>query len=581
VAKVRKLLIAENVPEQLRPRKELFVREGWEVLTAASPEEARHILDNGWVHLAVVDLRLRDDNDPNDLSGLELVKSTDPAIPKIMWSAFPSYEVATEALGLNANGIPYAVYFVDKARGFSELYEKVEEVFRDKVRINTELEIKSEAGASLRELLGQIEDYRGLPEDRLSARAEELEDLLRKLFLQERRLLLKHVTPGAGGSGVVRIQPTLEAGQGEEVIVKFGKRDNMRKEIGNFARYVQPYAGQYATALIGDLRETLHFGGARFSLVGRVGGEPRSFNAFYRQSSVKAIQQALNFLFESTCGRWYAGKWDWSDPELDRRPWTFDVDRLRDRKDVLAVCFEEQKNLSTEPRKQKLRDALDRIYTAKTLFRSRFRRVDDSTFEVTFGSSAASTTLRLPDPMHFIATQRNRFPPPTYWAITHGDLHSGNILVDEEGHTWLIDFYKTGWGPALRDLAQLEASIRLELIETDNLYALSQFEAACMKARRFDQEIEFSNEFKSPELDKAIKVISYLRKLAMRINQHPDMKEHYIGLLYHTLRLSTWAGSGSRDERSFEARQRHALISAGLICDRLQRWDEEDWQIIR
>ncbi|MBM3302943.1 MAG: hypothetical protein FJY85_23730, partial [Deltaproteobacteria bacterium] len=241
----RKLLIAENRPEQLRPRKELFERDDWEVLTAESPEAACNILTNGWVHLAVVDLRLRDDDDPDDKSGLELVKTTDPAIPKIMWSAFPSYEVATEALGLNANGLPWAVYFVDKARGFQELREKVEAVFRDKVRINTSLEILPGPGASLRELLGQIEDYRGLLKDRLDIMAEELGDLLRKLFLQEERLVLKHVTPGAGGSGVVRVQPMMPGGPAEERIVKFGKRDNMRKEVGNFIRYVQPYAGQH------------------------------------------------------------------------------------------------------------------------------------------------------------------------------------------------------------------------------------------------------------------------------------------------------------------------------------------------
>jgi len=378
----------------------------------------------------------------------------------------------------------------------------------------------------------------------------------------------------------VRVLPIMAAGPAEEVIVKFGKRDNMRKEIGRFIRYVQPYAGQHATTLIGDLRETLRFGAARFSLVGRVEGEPRLFNEFYRQSSATEIQEALRLLFRSTCARWYAGKRDWGEDDLDRRPWTFDVDGLRDRQDVLAACFDEQKNLSTAERRQKLRKSLDNICTGRMLFGSRFRKANATEFEVTFNGSSR-TPLRLPDPAHFIKTQRSSFPAPMYWAITHGDLHGRNILVDDEGRSWLIDFYKTGWGPALRDFAQLEAAIRLELIETENLFALSQFEEACLKVRRFDQDIEFENSFELLELNKAILVISYLRKLAMQLIGVLDMKEYYIGLLYHTLRLTSWEGSHSQGERKFEVRQRHALISAGLICDRLQRWNEDDGSIIR
>ncbi len=578
--RVRKILIVENNPDHLRPRKKLFERQGWQVLTADNPEDAWEILTNGWVHLAVVDLRLIDDDEPNDLSGLDLAKNTDPVIPKIMWTAFPSWEAANEALGLGSNGISRAVYFVDKAEGFEALLEAAEKAFAHRAKINTSLVIEAEPGASLRDLVLQIKAYRNLPDSRIDTMAEELEDVLRKLFFDSEHLTLKHLTPGAGGSGVVQVQPTTAGVEGEYVIVKFGQRDNMLKEIGNFMRYVQPYAGRHTTALVGDKEETLSFGAARFSLVGHSGGEPRSFNAFYRQASVEEVQRVLGFVFGSACTRWYAGKRDWADPELDHRPERFGAGRLRDRKDVLAVTFEEQKGLDPKVKRNELKEALAKGFEGKVLFNSQFRQVDESQFEVTF-SNPPEKILSLPDPIHFIETKRSEFPLPAYWAITHGDLHSGNILVDEEEHAWLIDFYKTGWGPALRDFAQLEAAIRLELLETNNLRALSYFEEACLKPRRFNQKIDLDNNvFGLEELNKAIQAITYLRELVMKVAETPDMKEYYIGLLYHTLKLSTWEGSPTQ-EREFEVRQRHALISAGLICDRLLRWDKKDWTITR
>ncbi len=577
--RVRKILIVENDPAQLRPRKELFERQGWQVLTANNLEAAREILTSGWVHLAIVDLRLKDEDDPNDFGGLDLIiEETDPVIPKIIWTAYPTFEVVNKALGLGPNGVPLAVNFVDKAKGFKVLLEAVNAAFTYKVRINVSLVVEPSPGVSFPDLVRQIKAYRKLPNDRIDIMAEELEDVLRKLFPDADHVTLKHMTAGAGGSGVVQIQPTSAGVKGADVVVKFGRRDNMRKEIGNFLRYVQPYAGQLATAMMGTMEETSSFGAARFSLVGQAGGAPHSFTDFYRKASADEIRQVLRFLFENTCARWYAGKHDWTDPELDHRPELFDAGRLRDRPDVLAVAFEEQKSFDTEERRDELRQAMQRAFMGNTLYKSHLRKVDESQFEVTF-SGPPEKTFRLPDPLDFIKTQRCGFSRPTFWAITHGDLHGGNILVDENGYAWLIDFYKTGWGPALRDFAQLEAAIRMELMETDNLFALSQFEVACLNPRQFDKGIGFNNIFQIGEFDKAIQVITYLRELAMKVAETSSMKEYYIGLLYHTLKLSTWEGSLPQ-ERELDVRQRHALISAGLICDRLKRWYEEDWKIV-
>ena len=49
-----------------------------------------------------------------------------------------------------------------------------------------------------------------------------------------------------------------------------------------------------------------------------------------------------------------------------------------------------------------------------------------------------------------------RVPRAHYWAQVHGDLNGSNILVDEPGNVWLIDFFHAHRGHVLRDLAKLE-----------------------------------------------------------------------------------------------------------------------------
>jgi hypothetical protein len=75
--------------------------------------------------------------------------------------------------------------------------------------------------------------------------------------------------------------------------------------------------------------------------------------------------------------------------------------------------------------------------------------------EVAAGWRAAAVQATY-GPLNLVLLEGELFPAPTYRSITHGDLNGGNIFVDKGGRPWLIDFFKSGWGPVLRDLAELE-----------------------------------------------------------------------------------------------------------------------------
>ncbi len=57
-------------------------------------------------------------------------------------------------------------------------------------------------------------------------------------------------------------------------------------------------------------------------------------------------------------------------------------------------------------------------------------------------------------------------------AITHGDLHGDNLLVDNQKNVWVIDFERCGEGHILQDFIELEADIFNRLEEhNDNFSA--------------------------------------------------------------------------------------------------------------
>lgn len=107
------ILLADNEPEFLKTRQKILESEGYEVIPAASPEEAEHLLKKG-VNLAIVDLRLIDDKDEADLSGLALIKRAAPEVPKILLTGYPTVEVTRRALRSNIEGISAAVDVVSK-----------------------------------------------------------------------------------------------------------------------------------------------------------------------------------------------------------------------------------------------------------------------------------------------------------------------------------------------------------------------------------------------------------------------------------------------------------------------------------
>jgi two-component system NtrC family response regulator len=127
-----KIVLADNDAEFLRTRKEILEAEGYEVVAASGPEEAATFLQDQTVDLAVVDLRLRDDKDEADISGLALIKSAAPRVPKILMTAYPTVEMTRRALKHDMDNIQAAVDMVAKQEGVEILLRAVSEAIKNR-----------------------------------------------------------------------------------------------------------------------------------------------------------------------------------------------------------------------------------------------------------------------------------------------------------------------------------------------------------------------------------------------------------------------------------------------------------------
>jgi CheY-like chemotaxis protein len=111
------MLLADNDHEFLETRCEFFQRAGFVVQATAEFVAALQFLKQGDLDIAVLDMRLVNDEDEQDHSGLDLAAQVAPTVPKIILTRYPSYAAVKQALAPQLNGLPPAVDFVPKQDG--------------------------------------------------------------------------------------------------------------------------------------------------------------------------------------------------------------------------------------------------------------------------------------------------------------------------------------------------------------------------------------------------------------------------------------------------------------------------------
>jgi predicted nucleotide-binding protein len=122
------ILIAENKEEFRTEVVDFLTRHGFSVLEATNPKDARDLLDAGKADIAVIDVRLINDADPADESGLKLAVDAAHQVPKIILTAFPTPAKVRTAMRRINGQLPAATDFLDKAEGLDALLAAIRKI---------------------------------------------------------------------------------------------------------------------------------------------------------------------------------------------------------------------------------------------------------------------------------------------------------------------------------------------------------------------------------------------------------------------------------------------------------------------
>ena len=184
-----KILVADN-DDSFRQSlaKDVLEPEGYQVYQAGNPAEARLILDRELIHLAIIDIRLTDDENPHDKSGFLLCAEIDPSVARIVLTAYPPEGEPVVAfpakVRVQVNNGFLMLYLLDKPVGPGILLEAVKKALDEEFDIvpNRRIGVLTSGGDSpgmnaaiwavVRtamsknvEVIGVQDGYRGLVED--------------------------------------------------------------------------------------------------------------------------------------------------------------------------------------------------------------------------------------------------------------------------------------------------------------------------------------------------------------------------------------------------------------------------------
>lgn len=110
-----RVLIVENNQPLLTSTAESLRAEGFEVHTAVSEAEALKILSQHLIHLAMVDIRLRDDQDENDDSGIKLCRKIGSSVARIVLTGARDWHLVRDALDPTDTHEPDAEAYLHKS----------------------------------------------------------------------------------------------------------------------------------------------------------------------------------------------------------------------------------------------------------------------------------------------------------------------------------------------------------------------------------------------------------------------------------------------------------------------------------
>lgn len=381
------------------------------------------------------------------------------------------------------------------------------------------------------------------PEKIETSLVNEYVDLVNRLLPNYQRADIVPLKGGFSGGSVLLVRPFVENDLESEdernmLVLKIDNYSVSHREYTNYQNYIQDTIPYNRLALARDYYRTTRLGGILYSFVGTDDGIPlRTLEDVYLETTDQNfINHILDVLLNTTCKRWYAR----------RSPRKYDVDLAEHYREHLKI---RQEKLAT------------RLATLP--------EIDINILPSQFNQSLAL------DPVSFafdLELQRGM-----YRSISHGDMNARNILLNQSGDSWLIDFQFSGRHHVMQDIASLDTALRIHLLQGESVSLEKRIllEYTLLDATSLSELASPKDKlsFDQPDLEKAYYSVLHLRQLAieklLEYTDDSDLLEYLVPLFFYTLRSIQFLNLE-------EIQRQQARISASLLAQRITELMETD-----
>jgi DNA-binding response OmpR family regulator len=534
-----KIMIADNNRKFLNTCADFFELYGYEVHRVFNPEDARRALDERDVHLAILDLRMIDDNDEKDMSGLMLAKSTNPNIPKIILTGFQTWEAVRESLGLVSSDNPPAVSFVAKQEGLETLLQHTQRAFEKYVPLNWNLEIEWKALDSV-QLLKSIE--REVEVEHLASRIDELEDLFRLLFQKQQQIRIERVLWKSEGRVALLVFAFEKGKKPDTLMVVCGQHDHITDEAHRYKDFA-PKAPTSSATILHNTNGLTHFAANVYTLAGAQLQSIRTLEELYNAAPEKDFLKGLNLLFQKTLESWSQGS------------------NVLEENTTLDDLYRERLHLTRERFSEA--DFAERIKALARQLPTIGMKIESVNNELRVAFNERSFSY--PDPTPYL--HRNFHNEESVLLIhTPGNLSGTNVLTDASEGAWVTDFGGAGLAPPAWNYAQMEAVIRFDWMTVGNLQWLHEMERQLVYG---DFDKLYLTDIEAP-LRKPFKAIHAIRRLAAP-TVGKDFQSYHLAMLFQVTARLAKLNPASQMINTELVRPAHLLLTAAVICDFLSK----------
>jgi DNA-binding response OmpR family regulator len=545
-----KILFVDNNSEFLNPRSELIEAAGFEVLKALTLEEAEQFLRDIWVHVVILDVRMLDDDNPRDWSGLTLArKEAYRRVPKIILTGFRDHQVAVEALRLEPDGPPLAVDFLLKTAGDEVLIQAVERTLTQFVRINWNLKFRPSVSSLFLQLANLIAPTSNRAH--LLDRADELEDLFRKLFFDYTSVIIGRLFTQSEGQILLELFAYKDSGPQEQFVVSCVQR---RHDEGEDPQHEKSSLRviDLGSAAKNITEETVRFAAAAYKLNDGDLEEMMTFSEFCKRRPIKEIRTALEHLYNTTLAPRY------------RR------DHVKKRFVNLKEFYQawlgsNQKYLVGEELEFRVKALCEEVSETGL---TQLNYLGDRVELILSGG----LELSYPGPISGLFEKPIVFDTQISHGSTPGQLNGDSILIDCQGRTWLIDLNRSVQKPLLADFSCIETAIKLNLFANLDISVWHEIEKRLLSVSHLEEKIDIRGS--DTNVEKAIQAISFVRRKASALISC-DLESYLASLLFGAVDQLISYNPPKIDEPKVRHIRRelrpylHSLLSAAILYERL------------